>query len=164
MAWFRNYYRCARCQHSWTDEWSAMCDDDCRRCGARHMTPVKSDDLTVVMEEKANGSFSVLRSPETAEHSPDYREVSAFPTRDEAQAFVNEGGLSERSGNRKPLALATKRQAIELQIAIGKLKDARDHLKKAGCPSTLRKVRSALKSAEGAERHMARRLAAGSAP
>jgi predicted nucleic acid-binding Zn-ribbon protein len=44
MAWFRNYYRCTRCGHEWTDEWSAMCDDDCPHCGARHMSPLKSED------------------------------------------------------------------------------------------------------------------------
>lgn len=45
MAWFRNYYRCARCGHSWTDEWTATCDDDCPQCGARHMSPQRSEDL-----------------------------------------------------------------------------------------------------------------------
>ncbi len=44
--WFRNYYRCECCGHEWTDEWSCMCDDDCPECGARHMTPYKSDDLS----------------------------------------------------------------------------------------------------------------------
>jgi DNA-directed RNA polymerase subunit RPC12/RpoP len=44
MARFRNYYRCARCGHEWTDEWSAMCDDDCPNCDARHMSPLKSED------------------------------------------------------------------------------------------------------------------------
>ena len=43
--WFRNYYRCERCGHEWEDEWSCMCDDDCPECGARHMSPYKSDDL-----------------------------------------------------------------------------------------------------------------------
>lgn len=42
---FRNYYRCARCGHEWTDEWSAMCDDDCPQCGARHMSPYRSEDM-----------------------------------------------------------------------------------------------------------------------
>ena len=42
---FRNFYRCARCSHQWTDEWSAQCDDDCPKCGARHMSPYKSEDV-----------------------------------------------------------------------------------------------------------------------
>src|ERR1700731_159955 len=41
---FRNFYRCARCGHEWTDVWSATCDDDCPHCGARHMSPFKSED------------------------------------------------------------------------------------------------------------------------
>ena len=41
---FRNFYRCASCGHQWTDVWSATCDDDCPHCGARHMSPYKSDD------------------------------------------------------------------------------------------------------------------------
>lgn len=43
---FRNFYKCARCKYKWTDEWSAMCDDDCPQCGKRHMTPYKSEELT----------------------------------------------------------------------------------------------------------------------
>jgi DNA-directed RNA polymerase subunit RPC12/RpoP len=43
MSWFRNYYRCVRCHRTWTDEWSATCDDYCPHCGARHMSPYKSE-------------------------------------------------------------------------------------------------------------------------
>jgi predicted nucleic acid-binding Zn-ribbon protein len=42
---FRNFYRCARCDHMCTDVWSATCDDDCPHCGARHMSPYKSEDV-----------------------------------------------------------------------------------------------------------------------
>ena len=42
---FRNHYECGRCGHTWTDDWSCMCDDDCPECGARHMSPFKSEDL-----------------------------------------------------------------------------------------------------------------------
>ena len=56
---------------------------------------------------------------------------------------------------------ATERQSIALQIAIERLRDARDHAMHADCPLTLKKVRAALKSAEGARRHMARRLLEG---
>jgi LmbE family N-acetylglucosaminyl deacetylase len=63
-----------------------MCDDDCPHCGARHMSPAKSDDLTQVV--KKNGAdYVVLWSPETAEHHPDYRELGRFATRREAEAF-----------------------------------------------------------------------------
>jgi DNA-directed RNA polymerase subunit RPC12/RpoP len=42
---FQNFYRCASCGHEWTDIWSATCDDDCPHCGARHMSPYKSEDV-----------------------------------------------------------------------------------------------------------------------
>ncbi len=89
MAWFRNYYRCERCEVKWKDQWSCTCDDDCRVCGARHTSPYRSDDLTLVIEEKT-GAFTVLRSPETAEHSADYEAVSEFRTRELAEAFVRD--------------------------------------------------------------------------
>jgi predicted nucleic acid-binding Zn-ribbon protein len=88
MAWFRNYYDCARCGGEWSDEWSCMCDDDCPHCGARHMSPSDSDELTEVIEER-DGKFVVLWSPETAEHDPDYRELWTFPTRAQAEAYLD---------------------------------------------------------------------------
>ncbi|MBZ0146425.1 MAG: hypothetical protein K8F62_02640, partial [Pseudorhodoplanes sp.] len=59
-------------------------------CGARHMTPFKSDDLTQVIERE-DGEFVVLWSPETAEDDPDYCELGRFPTRDKAVAFLATG-------------------------------------------------------------------------
>jgi hypothetical protein len=41
---FRNYYRCASCGFEWIDVWRCQCDDDCPKCGARHMSPYKSED------------------------------------------------------------------------------------------------------------------------
>jgi hypothetical protein len=87
MAWYRNHYTCARCDRDWTDEWSCMCDDDCPHCGARHMSPTDSDDLTEVISTE-NGKFVVLRSPETAGHYADYCELGTFATRAEAEAFL----------------------------------------------------------------------------
>lgn len=87
MAWFRNFYTCARCGRDWTDEWSCQCDDDCPLCGARHMSPHHCDDLTIVIEVGPDGTFDVLQSPDTAEHSPDYVTVAHFPTREAAQAW-----------------------------------------------------------------------------
>jgi predicted nucleic acid-binding Zn-ribbon protein len=52
---FRNFYRCARCGHLWTDVWSATCDDDCPHCGARHMSPYKSEEV-----EEASSVVDVL--------------------------------------------------------------------------------------------------------
>ena len=44
MPLFLNHYRCARCREFWANTWSAMCDDDCPHCGARHMSPYRSED------------------------------------------------------------------------------------------------------------------------
>ena len=90
MAWYRNYYRCARCDYEWPDEWPCMCEDDCPDCGARHMTPFDSEDLTTIIEP-SEGEFVVLWSPETAEHDADYRELGRFPTRGQAVAFLATG-------------------------------------------------------------------------
>lgn len=87
MAWFRNHYICDRCDSVWEDEWSCACDDDCPRCGARHMSPFKSDDLTEIILNDGN-NFVVLWSPETAAHAPDYCELGNFQTRKQAEAFL----------------------------------------------------------------------------
>jgi len=87
MAWYRNHYICERCDSTWTDEWSCMCDDDCRQCGARHMSPFDADELTEVIKRDGT-EFVVLWSPETAEHSADYRELGRFATRERAEAFL----------------------------------------------------------------------------
>jgi predicted nucleic acid-binding Zn-ribbon protein len=90
MAWYRNHYECGRCGHEWDDEWSCTCDDDCPSCGARHMSPHDSDELTEVIDQD-QGEFVVLWSPETAEHDPDYRELGRFPTREAAERFLASG-------------------------------------------------------------------------
>jgi len=64
-----------------------MCDDDCPHCGARHASPVESDDLTVLVEPDGR-EFVVLRSPDIAEHDPDYQEVGRFPSREKAEEFL----------------------------------------------------------------------------
>jgi hypothetical protein len=64
-----------------------MCEDDCPHCGARHMSPQRSDDLTLLVEED-EGEFVVLRSPETAEHRPDYYVLGRFASREKADAFI----------------------------------------------------------------------------
>jgi predicted nucleic acid-binding Zn-ribbon protein len=87
MAWFRNHYECARCGSHWTDEWSCMCDDDCPHCGARHMSPTDSDDLTEIIRHRG-GAFIVLRSSDAAEDCPDYLETAVFSTREQAEAFL----------------------------------------------------------------------------
>ena len=75
MSWFRSHYRCDDCGREWSDEWSCMCDDDCPHCGARHMSPRNSDNLTEIVDER-DGRFVALRSRDDAEDSPDYEEVA----------------------------------------------------------------------------------------
>jgi len=87
MAWYRNYYKCARCDHEWRDEWSCMCDDDCPDRGARHKSPYDADDLTLVVERDGS-AFIVLRSPESTGYFPSYREIGRFGTRKKAKAFL----------------------------------------------------------------------------
>ena len=53
---FRNFYRCATCGCEWTDVWPAQCDDDCPLCGARHMSPYKSEDVSPFKSEDAEES------------------------------------------------------------------------------------------------------------
>lgn len=53
------------------------------------MTPVRSEDLTELIEQEG-GEFVVLRSPETAEDKPNYRELGRFPTRAKAEEFLAE--------------------------------------------------------------------------
>ena len=91
MAWFLNFYKCARCKRIWTDQWSATCDDDCPHCGARHMSPFDSETLTTLIEEDGK-EFVVFWSPDTAEHEPDYRELGRFPTREQAVEFLSIDG------------------------------------------------------------------------
>ena len=51
---FINYYRCPRCGSEWTDTWDATSEDDCwaAGCGLRHITPYKSEDLSVELESE----------------------------------------------------------------------------------------------------------------
>ena len=64
MALFRNFYRCDKCGHEWTDTWSATCDDDCPKCGDRHMSPYKSEDEETNGEDQNTSSAAPLpRAP-----------------------------------------------------------------------------------------------------
>jgi hypothetical protein len=55
------------------------------------MTPYDSEELTTLIEEEGK-EFIVLRSPETAEHKPDYRELGRFPSREKALEFLSADG------------------------------------------------------------------------
>ncbi len=47
----------------------------------------QSEEMTDFIERDGD-EFVVLRSPETAEHDPDYRELGRFPTRAKAEDFL----------------------------------------------------------------------------
>jgi hypothetical protein len=87
MAWFLNFYRCVRCKRIWTGEWSCTCDDDGMHCGARHMSPFDSENLTELVAQDGD-AFIAIRSPRSAEHDPDYRELGRFRTRAAAEEFL----------------------------------------------------------------------------
>ncbi len=51
------------------------------------MSPFGSESLTELIERDGN-EFVAIRSPASAEHDPDYREVGRFPTREKAEEFL----------------------------------------------------------------------------
>ena len=53
---------------------------------------------------------------------------------------------------------AGARTLEDIRVAYGHLRSALDYLRRAGCPASAKKVRSALKSTEGAHRHAQRRV------
>lgn len=61
----------------------------------------------------------------------------------------------------RTLKPANAANAARLLHALDSLRVAREALKAAGCPRTLARVRAAIRSAEGAERHMLRRIGGG---
>jgi hypothetical protein len=51
------------------------------------MTPSESDDLTHVVEQRGD-RFVALRSPDAAEHSPEYFEMGSFRSREDAEHYL----------------------------------------------------------------------------
>ena len=51
------------------------------------MSPCHSEDLTEIIAQDGP-EFIAIRSPHTAEHDPDYRELGRFPTRANAEEFL----------------------------------------------------------------------------
>jgi predicted nucleic acid-binding Zn-ribbon protein len=76
MAWYLNHYHCTDCGTSWTDEWSATCDDECPNCGSRNWSPYESEDLSTVVQREGN-QFVVLHSPRDVEEDRPRYEVVA---------------------------------------------------------------------------------------
>jgi hypothetical protein len=51
------------------------------------MSPFDSENLTELIEQDGK-EFVAIRSPPSAEHDPDYREVGRFLTRESAEEFL----------------------------------------------------------------------------
>jgi hypothetical protein len=51
------------------------------------MAPIDSENLTELIEQEVD-EFVAIRSPDSAEHDPDYREVGRFATREMAEEFL----------------------------------------------------------------------------
>jgi len=51
------------------------------------MSPFDSENLTGLVEQDGN-EFVAIRSPNSAEHKPDYRDVGRFLTREKAEEFL----------------------------------------------------------------------------
>jgi len=58
------------------------------------MSPYDSQDLTEVIEP-SEGEYIVLRSPDTAEDKPDYREMARFGTAEQAARFLEAGAAAD---------------------------------------------------------------------
>jgi predicted nucleic acid-binding Zn-ribbon protein len=91
MSWFRNRYLCIECGKSWHDCWSATCDDDCPHCGARHMSPYDSDDLSCLIEGPDDeGLYTVVRSADDAEDSADYQRFFTTNSKQRVLEWIDE--------------------------------------------------------------------------
>jgi hypothetical protein len=52
------------------------------------MSPFNSEDLTELIERDGS-EFVAIRSPDSADHDPDYREIGRFKSRDKALEFLS---------------------------------------------------------------------------
>ena len=91
MAWFLNFYKCARCKRIWTisGRRRAM---TIVRIAARGICRRSTASGSTTLIEKDGKEFVVFWSPDTAEHEPDYRELGRFPTREQAIEFLAADG------------------------------------------------------------------------
>jgi len=51
------------------------------------MSPFDSENLTELIEQDGS-EYAALRSPNSAEHDPDYRELGRFPSLEKAEEFL----------------------------------------------------------------------------
>jgi hypothetical protein len=111
-----------------------------------------ADELTYLLKETG-------AELDTLAHERDYEPEFELPEDIAKLRDVLTAARKERRTQRQKRKLrpVTTEQMISLTVAIETLKLVRTKLKHAGCPKTLTKVHSALKSAEGAYRHAERR-------
>lgn len=79
MSWFLNRYVCPACNSYWEDEWSAKSDDSCPECLCSDVSPVASDDLSIVVKNDKFGNSVVLVSAESADESACYVPLLSIP-------------------------------------------------------------------------------------
>lgn len=86
------------CRHEWSDQWSAICDDDCPKCGARHVSPYESEDI-----DQIEASAGTPNAPVFGAHVL----ISAY-TRAQAitdGVLVDVSAMAREAGFRYPVAL-----------------------------------------------------------
>jgi hypothetical protein len=82
VAWFSNRYVCPICRVTWDSDWSSCCDDECPDCGLSDVSPVTSEDDTIVARPENEGSWQILLSSPEAEEDPCYVLLGKFRPND----------------------------------------------------------------------------------
>lgn len=86
MAWYLKYYKHSECGTVWTDKWSCACNDHCPECDAE-IEPYRWKDLTVVVKDNGDETWTVLASPVSAEDRPNYA-ATDFDSKWKARRFA----------------------------------------------------------------------------
>jgi len=87
------------------------------------------------------------------------RAIAGEIAADERAAKARDAACERMARKGREIRPATPEGRLALAYALKSLRDARDWLRKADCPKAMEAVQAAIKSTEGAERHMAHRLA-----
>jgi hypothetical protein len=73
-----------------------MCDDECPNCECESISPVSSEDLSVVVRPEADGAWSLWRSNPEAHDDPSYSIIGLLkPTKGEELRLVSAGKVDE---------------------------------------------------------------------
>lgn len=94
LAWYNSQYVCPECGAVWDSEWSCRSDDQCPECEIRDITPISSEDLTIVVEPNGAGLWTIWHSPPEADDAPCYAMVGRLkPTKSGTFNFVTHAKL-----------------------------------------------------------------------